>query len=277
MQVYVYTAYLDSVVDSLPATPTKLKQIKSAQTSDDICKRLSRYIANGWPRHRREQLLYYWPNQSVLHEKRGLLMKGERLIIPECMRPDIKGSTTAKQTIARFKAVFARYGCPEVLVTDNGPQFFYIEFAQFAQDYDFTHVTSPCYPHSNGEAERAIRTVKSLLAKEGQLLMGRRIRTPVPVSPEQLQPQWPDLDKFREKDIALKLQQEQTFNRRHRTQTLPSLQPGQNVWIKPTSTKGTVVNTSTTPHSYEVETLYGRRLRRNSSHLRKVPGASCTR
>ncbi|GAA6090302.1 uncharacterized protein K02A2.6-like [Tachysurus ichikawai] len=99
MQVYVYTAYLDSVVDSLPATPTKLKQIKSAQTSDDICKRLSRYIANGWPRHRREQLLYYWPNQSVLHEKRGLLMKGERLIIPECMRPDIKqwGGRTGHQ------------------------------------------------------------------------------------------------------------------------------------------------------------------------------------
>nr|XP_055037759.1 uncharacterized protein K02A2.6-like [Misgurnus anguillicaudatus] len=382
-------AYLDSVVDSLPATPTKLEQIKGALTSDDICKRLSRYIANGWPGHRRdvpEQLLSYWPHRSLLHEGRGLLMKGERLIIPECMRPDIlqrlhqghqginkclararesvwwpgitsavkqmvercqicareaqipaepllttelpnrpwqrvaadlfqwqngnylvmidyfsryievcslQSSTSAKQTIARFKAVFARYGCPEVLVTDNGPQFSCYEFAQFAQDYDFTHVTSsPYYPRGNGEAERAVRTVKSLLAKEGdfhkallayratplaqgsspaQLLMGRRIRTPVPVSPEQLQPQWPDLDKFREKDTALKLQQEQTFNRRHRTHTLPSFQPGQHVWIKPTSTKGTVVNTATTPRSYVVETPDGRRLRRNRSHLRKVP------
>lgn len=34
-------AYLDSIVESLPATPTKLEQIKSAQTSDNTCKRLS--------------------------------------------------------------------------------------------------------------------------------------------------------------------------------------------------------------------------------------------
>ncbi|KAJ7995642.1 hypothetical protein DPEC_G00246700 [Dallia pectoralis] len=166
-------------------------------------------------------------------------------------------------------------------------------FAQFAQDYDFAHVTSsPRYPCSNGVAERAVRTVKSLLEKEGdfhkallayratplahgsspaQLLMGRRIRTPVPIVLEQLKQQWPDLEKFREKDAGLKSQQQQTFNRRHHTQTLPPLQPGQHVWIKPTHTKGTVVSQAYTPRSYEVETLEGGRLRRNRSHLREVP------
>ncbi|KAL2096766.1 hypothetical protein ACEWY4_005973 [Coilia grayii] len=71
-------AYLDSVVDSLPATPTKLDQIKSALHSDDACKRLSRYIANGWPEHRRnvhELLQPYWPDRSCLHVGAGLLMK----------------------------------------------------------------------------------------------------------------------------------------------------------------------------------------------------------
>jgi len=50
---------------------TKLEQIKTAQTSDNVCKRLSRYIAKGWPDHRRDvhkQLLPYWPERSVLHE-----------------------------------------------------------------------------------------------------------------------------------------------------------------------------------------------------------------
>ena len=205
----------------------------------------------------------------------------------------LQGNTSAKLTITRFKAVFARFGCPEVLVTDNGPQFSCHEFAQFAREYDFTHVTSsPRYPRSNREAERAVRTVKSLLMKEGdfhkallayratplahgsspaQLLMGRRIRTPVPVSPEQLQPQWPDLERFKEKDTAMKVLQQQTYNQRHRTRTLPPLQPGQQVWIRPARTTGTVVGPATTPRSYEVETQDGGRLRRNRSHLREVP------
>ncbi|CAL8235702.1 unnamed protein product [Arctogadus glacialis] len=36
-----------------------------------------------------------------------------------------------------------------------------------------------------------------------QLMMGRRIRTPVPISSGQLQPQWPDLQSFREKDEGM--------------------------------------------------------------------------
>lgn len=137
-----------------------------------------------------------------------------------------------------------------------------------------------------------MRTVKSLLEKEGdfhkallayratplaqgfspsQLLMGRRIRTSVPVSPALLQPQWPDLQTFRTKDAALKLQQQQVYNRRHRTQTLPPLQPGQQVWVRPTNTRGTVVGPTHTPRSYEVEMAEGGQLRRNRSHLREVP------
>lgn len=56
-------------------------------------------------------------------------------------------------------------GYPETVISANGPQFSAAEFAAFARDYDFTHTTSsPRYP-SNGEAERAVRTVKSLLKK----------------------------------------------------------------------------------------------------------------
>ncbi|CAM4622673.1 unnamed protein product [Leuciscus chuanchicus] len=72
-----------------------------------------------------------------------------------------------------------------------------------------------------------------------------------------LQPQWPDLERFREKDTVLKLKQQRSFNQRHRTQTLPHLQHGQHVWIKPTCTRETVVSPAPTPRSYEVETLEG--------------------
>lgn len=41
-----------------------------------------------------------------------------------------------------------------------------LEFADYAREYDFQHVTSsPRYPQGNSEAERAVETVKSLLRK----------------------------------------------------------------------------------------------------------------
>ena len=51
-------------------------------------------------------------------------------------------STTTAQVTEKIKAIFARHGVPEILVTDNGPQFSAAEFAAFTKDYDFKHTTS---------------------------------------------------------------------------------------------------------------------------------------
>jgi len=73
-------------------------------------------------------------------------------------------STTSQSVINALKAIFARYGIPEILLSDNGPQYSSTEFSEFAANYGFVHGTSsPHYPQSNGLAERAVKTVKKLL------------------------------------------------------------------------------------------------------------------
>ena len=73
-------------------------------------------------------------------------------------------STTSLSVINALKSTFVRHGIPETLRIDNGSQFSSQEFTVFANKHGFTHMTSsPHFPTSNGQAERAVQTVKSLL------------------------------------------------------------------------------------------------------------------
>ncbi|XP_063750626.1 uncharacterized protein K02A2.6-like [Eleginops maclovinus] len=378
---------INLIMEHFPASEQRLVQIKTAQDSDDVCKRLKGMVQTGWPQNRKAlppQLQLYWQYQQDLLVVDGLLMKGERLVIPVTMQEDMINkiheghqgmtkcvaraqqsmwwpgltkqikqrvencatcareahnapeplltttlperpwqrvavdlfqwdnamylvvidyysryievanltSTTTAHVTGKLKSIFARHGVPETVISDNGPQFSAAEFAAFARDYDFTHTTSsPRYPQSNGEAERAVRTVKYLLKKgedphkalmayratplthgssPAQLLMGRNIRTPLPVSQEKLQPGWPDLQDFRKKDQDLKEQQASWFNKRHNTKTRQELRPGQKVWVKNTKETGTVSGSAQTPRSYNIDLPSGT-LRRNRSHIRVIP------
>ena len=65
---------------------------------------------------------------------------------------------TSKDVITHLKSMFARYGVPDLVISDNGPQYANAEFAAFSKSYEFQHQTSsPYHVPSNGEAERAVR------------------------------------------------------------------------------------------------------------------------
>ena len=49
--------------------------------------------------------------------------------------------------VAFLKPMFAHYGIPATLISDNGPQFSSAEMKEFAETYGFHNVTtSPYYP-----------------------------------------------------------------------------------------------------------------------------------
>ena len=128
-------------------------------------------------------------------------------------------TTTSSVVIDRLKEVLAWHGIPEIVRSDNGPQFAAQEFSEFANTYGFRHVmSSPKYPQSNGQIERMVQTMKKLLKNAenphlavlsyratphpwcklspAELSMGRHIRTQVPVSDNHLIPNWSYLSKF---------------------------------------------------------------------------------
>ena len=75
-------------------------------------------------------------------------------------------STSSAVVIEELRSVFARFGIPEMIVTDNGTGFVSQEFKSFLEKNGVRHVTSaPYHPASNGLAERAVQVIKKGLKK----------------------------------------------------------------------------------------------------------------
>ena len=201
---------------------------------------------------------------------------------------------SSSSTIESLKTQFSRHGIPEILRTDNGPQFSSKEFHDFCVEYQIQLKTSsPHYPQSNGEAERAVQTVKNMWKKckdkqlalldyrttplkscnlsPAQLLFGRRPRNKLPAARSLLQPKQYDPQEVKKRFSKDKATQEKYYNKKASTD-LPVLQPGDPVRMSPLP--GTnkwlpalVIEHHTSPRSYVVE-YNGRKYRRNRKDLR---------
>ena len=75
-------------------------------------------------------------------------------------------STTSASVAQATAATFGLLGVPVEILSDNGPQFAGAAYNDMCAKWSVTHTTaSPRYPRSNGQAERMVRTVKSMLKK----------------------------------------------------------------------------------------------------------------
>ena len=79
---------------------------------------------------------------------------------------------TGQHFADHFKQIFAKYGWPDIIISDNGPCYTSEIFKGLMKEYQVNHITSsPHYLQSNGLAEKYIQIVKNLFHKakeEGQ-------------------------------------------------------------------------------------------------------------
>ncbi|XP_012942709.1 uncharacterized protein K02A2.6-like [Aplysia californica] len=183
--------------------------------------------------------------------------------------------TTSETVVYKLKNVFARFGIPELLVTDNGPQFVSDRF----------HKATVGRREQSGKAKKALSQDDPFLAlliyrstpvsptgaSPAELALGRRLRTPLPTLPSNLNQQVYDRAKIAARDAESKRKYKQAFDRRHGAQNLPELNPGQLVLQKLENDKEwrgpAVVKERCAPRSYIIQSG-DRAYRRNRKHLK---------
>lgn len=197
---------------------------------------------------------------------------------------------TANSLIPHLKSIFARHGIPCEMVADNMP-FASAAMQTFATSWKFKiTTTSPRYAQSNGMAERAIQTVKTLLKKAekdgsdpyiallqyrnapisglqyspAELLMSRLLRSKLPVMPSRLQP----MSRNAVPELKTRQSKQETFYNRH-AKALQPLHEGDTIRVNHNGQwrSGVVRDKHITPRSYIIDTEDGSTLRRNRRDL----------
>ena len=150
---------------------------------------------------------------------------------------------SSKSVVKNIKRIFARFGIPHVLVSDNGPQFVSYEFREFMAQWGVDHVvSSPHHQQGNGKAESAVKIAKNLLRKTlrskqdfwtavlewrnpptagvntspAQRLLARRTRTTLPMASRLLKPEVPAKVETHDRLIRKKQQAKKFITNTHK-------------------------------------------------------------
>ena len=198
-----------------------------------------------------------------------------------------------------MKDIFAEFGIPDKVISDNGPHYSSHMFRTFAKDWGFIHTTSsPHRPQGNGFIERQVQTIKQLQKKSSssdtdfqlallhwratpvsakipspaQMLMGRRIKSTIISKVEN---SLPEKEEIRNQLIQRQQAQKMHFDRHALKHDLPPLYSGQQVRVQhPTSgcwEPAVIKCTTDDPRSYIVQQANGQVIRRNRQHIRETP------
>jgi hypothetical protein len=84
--------FVHSFVKSIPATGSRLEEIKQGTLTDHELQALKTVILEGWPDNRRRcpnTIVQYWSIRQDLSTHDDLIFKGSRIVIPTTLRDDV--------------------------------------------------------------------------------------------------------------------------------------------------------------------------------------------
>ena len=385
------TAYVQAVTEHLPASDEKIKEIQEETVKDEMLQEVKKMVEKGWPEFRKqcsETVKPYWDYRSDLSIYKGLLLCGDRIVIPKTMRKEMlrrihEGhlgmdkckwrarqsicwpgmskeiencvqkcetcarllaskpkepmmtydvperrwemlgadlfeyggktyivivdyyslwpevyqlkKTTAGDVIDAFKQSIARFGIPDRIYSDNGPQFHAKKYRAFLRKYKIKRKTSsPYHPQSNGLAEAMVKVVKSLIRKchrsqqdlamgllnlrnspikgiasPAQILLGHKIQDELPSITSHKEQVVYKRDIQKDRSIAKQQYDQHVSTKPQQTFVKNQQVAVQDAKTKEWSVRGKIVE-EVCPRSFSVELSNGRIIRRNRRVIRKV-------
>ena len=88
----------------------------------------------------------------------------------------VKGTKLRVYNVTKFvwKNIVCRFGIPQTIIADNGPQFDSIAFRNFCSELNIRNsYSTPRYPQSNGQAEATNKTLITALKKRLEQAKGK--------------------------------------------------------------------------------------------------------
>ena len=86
-------SYVYSVVSSLPISESRFAEFKQETANDDVLKKLYQQIQSEWPTKRNDidpNIRMYFNMRDDLTTYNGVILKGNRLVVPTSMRKEMK-------------------------------------------------------------------------------------------------------------------------------------------------------------------------------------------
>ena len=125
---------------------------------------------------RAELHMWPWPGRpwSRLHIDFAELTKGKYILVvvdshSKWIEVEIMSSTASAPTVSKLRSLFARWGIPDMICTDNATTFTSSEFQEFLRGNGVAHRTiEPKHSRGNGLAERAVKEVKLAVQRGAQ-------------------------------------------------------------------------------------------------------------
>ena len=86
------TTHIATVIKSMPASDERIQDIIDSTTRDSELIELIEIISKGWPEKKNQcppPVQKYWESRHDLTEVNGIILKGNRIVVPRVLRPEI--------------------------------------------------------------------------------------------------------------------------------------------------------------------------------------------